>query len=114
MLPPSFPALRRKIRVSRTGAVVERKRPGAPIVAKIMKRTVDALKAHADDDVFAWDPELRGSGVRVKPSGVRTSRTVTERQDRFAAGSRFARNVTHHILSPNEIHARGRFKDRPI
>jgi Arm domain-containing DNA-binding protein len=41
-------------------------------MAKIMKRTVDALEAHADHDVFAWDTELRGFGVRVKPSGVKT------------------------------------------
>jgi integrase len=41
-------------------------------MAKIMKRTVDALKPEPDRDVFAWDTELRGFGVRVKPSGVKT------------------------------------------
>jgi hypothetical protein len=41
-------------------------------MAKIMKRTVDALEAHADHDVLAWDTELTGFGVRVKPSGVKT------------------------------------------
>jgi integrase len=41
-------------------------------MAKIMKRTVDALKPEAGRDVFAWDTELRGFGVRVKPSGVKT------------------------------------------
>lgn len=39
---------------------------------KILKRTVDALQPEADRDVFAWDTELRGFGVRVKPSGVKT------------------------------------------
>ena len=41
-------------------------------MAKIMKRTVDALRPEPHRDVFAWDSELRGFGVRVKPSGVKT------------------------------------------
>ena len=41
-------------------------------MAKIMKRTVDALRPEPDRDVFAWDSELRGFGIRVKPSGVKT------------------------------------------
>lgn len=41
-------------------------------MAKIMKRTVDALRPEAGRDVFAWDTELRGFGVRVKSSGVKT------------------------------------------
>jgi integrase len=41
-------------------------------MAKIMKRTVDALAPEFGRDVFAWDSELRGFGVRVKPSGVKT------------------------------------------
>jgi integrase len=41
-------------------------------MAKIMKRTVDALQPEPYRDVFAWDSELRGFGVRVKPSGVKT------------------------------------------
>ena len=41
-------------------------------MAKILKRTVDALQSRADRDVFVWDSELRGFGVRVKPSGVKT------------------------------------------
>jgi len=32
-------------------------------MAKIMKRTVDALQPEAGRDVFAWDTELRGFGV---------------------------------------------------
>jgi integrase len=38
-------------------------------VAKLTKRVVDGLKP-ATRDVFAWDGELRGFGVRVKPSGA--------------------------------------------
>jgi integrase len=41
-------------------------------MAKITKRAVDALQADKDRDVFAWDNELRGFGVRAKPSGVKT------------------------------------------
>lgn len=38
-------------------------------MAKITKRTVDALTP-SDRDVFKWDSELRGFGVRLKPSGA--------------------------------------------
>lgn len=40
-------------------------------MAKITKRLVDALKARSKADVFAWDSELKGFGVRVKPSGTK-------------------------------------------
>ena len=40
-------------------------------MAKITKRAVDALQSVSGRDVFIWDSELRGFGVRVKPSGVR-------------------------------------------
>ena len=39
---------------------------------KITKRVVDSLKTEAGRDVFAWDSELRGFGIRVKPSGVKS------------------------------------------
>jgi Arm domain-containing DNA-binding protein len=39
---------------------------------KIQKRAIDALQADPDRDVFAWDNEIRGFGIRVKPSGVKT------------------------------------------
>jgi integrase len=38
-------------------------------MARITKRTVESLQP-GDRDVFVWDDELRGFGVRVKPSGV--------------------------------------------
>jgi integrase len=41
-------------------------------MGKITKRVVDALHADPHRDVFAWDTELRGFGVRAKPSGVKT------------------------------------------
>lgn len=40
-------------------------------MAKIGKRVVDRLRPVPGRDVFAWDSELRGFGVRVKPSGTR-------------------------------------------
>jgi hypothetical protein len=41
-------------------------------MAKITKRAVDALQPDQHRNVFAWDNELRGFGVRAKPSGVKT------------------------------------------
>ncbi|MBB2202270.1 tyrosine-type recombinase/integrase [Gluconacetobacter tumulisoli] len=38
-------------------------------MAKLTKRSVDALKSNAKSEAFIWDGELRGFGVRVKPSG---------------------------------------------
>lgn len=39
---------------------------------KITKRKVDALKPDSAADVFLWDTEAKGFGVRVKPSGSRS------------------------------------------
>jgi integrase len=41
-------------------------------MAKLTKRQIDALKSRVDRDIFAWDGELRGFGLRVKPSGLKT------------------------------------------
>jgi len=41
-------------------------------MTKLNKRAVDSLAPLSDRDVFAWDGEVRGFGVRVKPSGVKT------------------------------------------
>jgi integrase len=40
-------------------------------MSKITKRHVEGMRPAASD-VFAWDDELRGFGVRVKPSGLRS------------------------------------------
>ncbi len=37
---------------------------------KVTKRSVDALKPKKAGDLFLWDRETRGFGVRVKPSGA--------------------------------------------
>jgi integrase len=39
-------------------------------MGKLTKRTIEALKPKAAADVFLWDSELKGFGVRMKPSGA--------------------------------------------
>jgi integrase len=51
---------------------------------KITRRTIEALKPNPHRDVFLWDGETKGFGVRLKPSGVAT----------FIAQSRLGRRTT--------------------
>jgi integrase len=57
---------------------------------KLTKRIVDALQHGTHRDVFVWDTELRGFGVRVKPSGTKTFliqyRNAERRTRRFVIG----------------------------
>jgi integrase len=39
---------------------------------KLTKRVIDATKPASNQDVFRWDAELRGFGLRVKPTGVKS------------------------------------------
>jgi len=39
---------------------------------RLTKRTADAVKPNADGDVFVWDDNLPGFGLRVKPSGAKS------------------------------------------
>jgi integrase len=39
---------------------------------KLTKRAIDALRPQPGRDVFHWCGELRGFGIRTKPSGIRT------------------------------------------
>jgi hypothetical protein len=68
-------------------------------MTKITKRIVDSLRPKADCDVFAWDRELRGFGVRVKPSGVKTYlvqyRNAEGRTRRLVLGQ-------HGVLAPEQ------------
>jgi integrase len=41
-------------------------------MSKITQRVVSAARSQSDRDVFIWDSELRGFGLRVKPSGTRS------------------------------------------
>lgn len=58
-------------------------------MSKLTKRTIDATKP-GERETFEWDDELRGFGLRVKPSGVKTYvvqyRTDTGRTRRLAIG----------------------------
>jgi integrase len=57
---------------------------------KLTKTTVDALQLKAGSDAFLWDSELRGFGVRLKPSGTKTFviqyRNAERRTRRFVIG----------------------------
>jgi hypothetical protein len=39
---------------------------------KLTKRTVAAVVPNPVRDIYAWDDEVHGFGLRVKPSGVRS------------------------------------------
>ena len=41
-------------------------------MTRLTKRTIDGLKPDRRRDVFLWDGNLRGFGVRMKPSGTKT------------------------------------------
>src|SRR5215813_2174795 len=68
-------------------------------MAKLTKRVVDAIEPAAKQDVFAWDGELRGFGLRVKPSGARAYliqyRNSEGRTRRLVLGQ-------HGVLTPHE------------
>ena len=61
-----------------------------PMMPKLTKRIVDALQHSKKRDVFVWDSEVRGFGVRVKPSGTKTFliqyRNAERRTRRFVIG----------------------------
>jgi len=57
---------------------------------KLTKRLVDALQQDPKRDQFIWDTEIRGFGIRVKPSGTKTFliqyRNSERRTRRFVIG----------------------------
>ncbi len=57
---------------------------------KMTKRAVEALVRPRKSQEFLWDSELRGFGVRVVPSSLKTFivqyRTATGRSRRLAIG----------------------------
>jgi integrase len=66
---------------------------------KLTKRIVDATKPAPDREIFRWDSELRGFGLRVKPSGVKSYiiqyRAPTGTSRRMTIGQ-------HGLLTPEE------------
>jgi integrase len=76
-------------------------------MTRLTKRIVDSLRPLADRDVFAWDGEIRGFGVRVKPTGVKTYfvqyRNADGRTRRLVIGK-------HGILTTDQARDLGRQK----
>ena len=76
-------------------------------MGKITKRVVDALGSKPNKDVFAWDSEMRGFGVRVKPTGAKTYliqyRNIEGRTRRLVLGS-------CGVLTPEQARALARQK----
>lgn len=74
---------------------------------KLTKRTVDALRSEPDQEVFAWDSELRGFGARLRPNGAGSFiiqyRNGERRTRRLTLGSL-------HVLTPEQ--ARGLARDK--
>jgi integrase len=72
-------------------------------MAKVTKRTVDALKPSPDRDVLLWDDELPGFGVRCRASGLKSYflkyRTVGGRQRWLTLGQ-------HGPLTPDAARAK--------
>jgi len=66
---------------------------------RVTKRIVDAVKPIRGRDVFVWDREARGFGLRVKPSGVRgyliQQRDTDGRTRRLVLGR-------HGVLTPEQ------------
>ncbi|NDV88856.1 tyrosine-type recombinase/integrase [Aurantimonas aggregata] len=74
---------------------------------KLTKRAVEALRPEPDREVFAWDNELRGFGVRLRPSGASSYiiqyRNSEGRSRRLTLGSL-------QVLTPEQ--ARGLARDK--
>lgn len=71
---------------------------------KLTKRLVDALERNGNRDVFMWDSEVRGFGVRVKPSGMKTFiiqyRNAERRTRRFVIGRAVCSQPKLRVTSP--------------
>ena len=74
---------------------------------KLTKRTVEALRPEPGRDVFAWDNELRGFGLRLRSTGagsyVIQYRNSEGRSRRMTLGSL-------HVLTPDEARSLARDK----
>ncbi|MGH9676996.1 MAG: Arm DNA-binding domain-containing protein [Candidatus Acidiferrum sp.] len=74
-------------------------------MAKLTKRFLDTLKPRATGDLFAWDSELRGFGVRIKPSGAASFLVQYRTPQRQTRRLAFAKIGT---LTPDEARAKAR------
>ena len=57
-------------------------------MAKLTKQVLDRLGPAEGRDVMAWDSELRGFGIRIKPSGARSYIVQCRSQDGYAEARR--------------------------
>ncbi|MEE8123241.1 MAG: Arm DNA-binding domain-containing protein, partial [Alphaproteobacteria bacterium] len=73
-------------------------------MAKITKTRVESIKP-SDKDIVEWDDELRGFGVRVKPSGVRSY--IIQYRNRFGRSRRLTIG-THGRLTAEEARKEAR------
>ncbi len=71
---------------------------------KLTKRVVDAIEP-GDKDVWKWDDELRGFGMRVKPSGVKSY--MIQYRNKYGA-TRRSTIGRHGVLSPDQARNQAR------
>ncbi|HEX7776230.1 MAG TPA: integrase arm-type DNA-binding domain-containing protein, partial [Parvibaculum sp.] len=73
---------------------------------RLTKQFVDALKP-SSEEIFAWDSELKGFGVRVKPTGIKTYflqyRNKQGRSRRYTLGR-------HGVFAPEEARKLARLR----
>lgn len=72
---------------------------------KITKRSVDTAAPDASGDIFIWDDDVRGFGIRVWPSGAKTYLVQYRTGGRGSQVRRFVLG-RHGVLTPNQARAR--------
>ena len=71
---------------------------------RLTKRIIDAIEP-AEKDVWKWDDELPGFGVRVKPSGVKSYMIQYRNRDNATRRFTFGR---HGVLTPDQARSEAR------